>query len=184
MADSNSYKDSSEGNTMRGSGGTEGGVGLFLIGFLMSVVALWFFFDSVLVTSRDMGLFSGMMGGRGRGGGGHGGGGGGGAGWRTTTSMGILFVPFLLGTIVLFYNSRIKWAWWLMWIGIAILVIEILSRIRFMLQMKTSHLLGMFLLFAAGAGMMLRSYRDERSLHDYLDDSAESPEGQSKQDVT
>ena len=39
-------------------------------------------------------------------------------------------------------------------------MIEILSRIQFLMQMKTSNLLLMLGMIAAGMGMMLRSFRD------------------------
>ena len=134
---------------MRGSGGTQGGTGKFFIGFGLSALALYLFFDSVHVATGDLGLFTALA--RRHGGGGV---------WETT-SMGLLFVPFFLGVLALFYDARMKWAWGLMWFGVAVLVIEILSRIRFLLNMKTTHLLGMMVLFAAGAALMIRSYRDE-----------------------
>ncbi len=137
---------------MRGSGGSEGGLGLFAVGLLFSALGVYLFFDSVLVTTAPAGFLSGMMGGR-RGGGGLG----------QTTSMGILFVPFLISVIALFYDARIRWAWWLLYIAIAILAIEILSRIRFLMTVKTTHLLGMMVLFAAGIGLMIRSYRNLES---------------------
>ena len=34
---------------LSGSGGTEGGVGMFMGGFALAATALWFFFDSVLM---------------------------------------------------------------------------------------------------------------------------------------
>jgi len=132
------------------------GVGLFLFGFILSATALYFFFDSVRVDTRGYGLISGAMGGRGRGGGG---GGGMGGGFGQTTSMGIVFLPFFISLIALFYDYTMKWAKYLLYIGIAIIVIEILSRIQFILSMKVSHLLLMFVAFAAGAGMMLRANR-------------------------
>jgi len=132
---------------MRGSGGTPGGLTQFGIGLLLSALATYLFFDSVRVTTMGMGLLSGMM--RHRGGGGL---------WETT-SMGILFVPFFIGVIALFYDAKMNWAWWLTGLGLAVLAIEIFSRIRFVMSMKTTHLLGMIVLFAAGAGLMLRSYR-------------------------
>ena len=52
------------------------------------------------------------------------------------------------------------------YLGIGTLAIEILSRIQFLFQMKTTHLLGMIVLFAAGVGLMLRSYRDDRPSKD------------------
>jgi len=134
---------------MRGSGGTEGGAGKFLIGFGLAALALYLFFDSVRVATGDLGLFSGLARRHA------------GSGMWETTSMGLLFVPFFLGVLALFYDARMKWAWGLMWFGVAVLVIEILSRIRFFLNMKTTHLLGMIVLFAAGAALMIRSYRDE-----------------------
>jgi uncharacterized protein len=144
-------------NRVPGSGGTQGGVGLFFLGFALAGVALYFFFDSVRVSTGHHGLLSGMMGGRGR---------GGSRGMAETTSMGILFLPFLISTIALFVDSKMKWAWGLLWIGIGILVIEVLSRIRFIMDMKLSHLLIMFVAFAAGAGLMIRSYREERKAVD------------------
>lgn len=75
--------------------------------------------------------------------------------------MGIIFVPFFLGVLALFYDSKQSWAWWLMWLGLAVIAVEILSRIRFVMDTKTTHLLGMFVLFAAGSALMIRSYREE-----------------------
>lgn len=49
-------------------------------------------------------------------------------------------------------------------LGIAIVVVEILSRMQFLITMKVSHLLGIIVLLAAGTGLMLRSYRDQDSL--------------------
>jgi len=136
---------------MRGSGGTEGGLGQYAVGFGLAVLAVYLFFDSVVVSTGGHGWVSGAMG-HGRGGG------------RIveTTSMGIVFVPFFIGVLALFYNAKWRWAWGLTYLGLAILAIEILSRIRFILQIKTTHLLGMFVLFAAGVGLMLRSYAERK----------------------
>jgi len=143
------------GENMRGSGGTEGGVGKYTVGLCLSALAAWLFFDSVRVSTAGYGLVSGWMGSMWHG-----------SNFMETTSMGILFVPFFLGVVALFYDASKKWAWGLMYLGLAILVIEILSRIRFFLQTKTSHLLLMFALFAAGLGLMLQSYRDHRKKED------------------
>ena len=79
-----------------------------------------------------------------------------------TTSMGILFIPFLTGAGILFYDATKKWAWGLAGTGLALIVIEILSRIRFVLNMKTTHLLLILLMIAAGAGCLARAYRTSR----------------------
>jgi hypothetical protein len=148
--------------SIQDSGGTAGGSGLFLFGFLLCAVSLWFFFDSVKVGTSHHGMFSGAVRGMR-------GGGGGGMGMMETTSMGIIFVPFFIGVIMLFYNSKLRTGWALTSIGIAIIVIEVLSRLRFHYDMKLSSLILMFVMFAAGAGLILRSYKDF-ALEDGLDD--------------
>lgn len=145
---------------MRGSGGTEGGIGMFMGGFALAAGSLWFFFDSVLITAGGRGWVTGMM---------HGwrqhDGGGGMHGWQTA-SMGIIFVPFLCGVFALFYDASKKWAWYLTYFGIFVLVVEILSRIQFVLNMKTSHLLLMLGTFAAGTALMFKSYSSMPELLD------------------
>jgi hypothetical protein len=120
---------------------------MFTIGLFLAGLATYLFLDSVYATTVGAGILSGAIGARG--------------GLWETTSMGILFVPFFLGVIALFYDSRMKWAWWLTYLGIGILVIEIFSRIRFRLEMKMTSLLLMIVLFSAGVGLILRSYRDK-----------------------
>ncbi|MCA9079019.1 MAG: hypothetical protein KDA58_00610 [Planctomycetaceae bacterium] len=137
---------------MRGSGGTKGGVNEFLIGFVLALLGTYLFFDSVRVQTGQFGAISSgahrMLGG-GR--------------FGETTSMGIVFIPFFIGVLALFTDASKKWAWYITYIGIAVLVIEILSRIQFYINTKLTHLLGMIVLFAAGAGLMIRSYRDQNS---------------------
>ena len=136
---------------MKGPGGTEGGIGKFTIGLVLTAVAVYLFFDSVRVSTTGYGWVSGLMhGGRGR------------HGLWETTSMGIVFIPFLIGVIALFYDAKMKWAWWLTYLGIAILAVEIFSRIRFIWESKLTHVLLMLVLFAAGVGLMLRSYKEEK----------------------
>lgn len=132
---------------MRGAGGTDGGIGMFLGGLALAGGAVYFFFDSVQVRT-GIGALSGLMR-RGTGGG----------GFYETTSMGILFVPFFVGVFCLFVDASRKWAWNLTYLGLAILAIEIVSRVRFVMNTKLTHLLGMLVMFAAGAAFMFRSYR-------------------------
>ena len=135
---------------MKGSGNTEGGISQFLIGFCLSIVSLYFFFDSVRVTSGGHGFLSSMVQQQFRG------------GSFETGSAGLVFLPFFIGVIALFYDAAKKWAWWLMYSGLGIIVIEILSRIRFLMNLKSSHLLILIIIFGAGAGMMIRSYRETK----------------------
>ncbi|MEM0896780.1 MAG: hypothetical protein AAGJ79_07820 [Verrucomicrobiota bacterium] len=134
------------------SGGTLGGGERFILGFALAAVSFYFFLDSVHVHTGGGGWISGAMRGGGRGN----------RLWETT-SMGIVFLPFFLGVVALFYNAKIKWGWYLTWLGLAVIAIEIFSRIRFLLDMKVSHLLIMVVTFAAGTGLMLQSYREDRN---------------------
>ena len=107
-------------------------------------LGMYLFFDSVRVQAGQYGWMSGVIG-RGRQG-------------METTSMGIVFLPFLIGVGVLFFDASKKWAWWLSGLGLAVISIEILSRIRFVLDMKTTHLLMILCMVAAGAGMALKAF--------------------------
>lgn len=118
-------------------------------GLVLIALGMYLFLDSVRVHSGHYGWMSGMIG-RGRQG-------------METSSMGIVFVPFLIGVGVLFFDASKKWAWWLSGLGLAVIVIEILSRIRFVLEMKTTHLLMILCMVAAGAGMALRAFAIGRS---------------------
>jgi len=136
---------------MKGSGGTEGGIADFLIGACLAGLAVYLFFDSVRMTTGGHGLVSGLLLARR---GGH---------WETT-SMGIVFVPFGIGVFSLFVDASRKWAWWLTHIGLAIVAIEILSRIRFLLEIKTSHFILMLLLFLFGCALMFKSYAETHTV--------------------
>lgn len=125
----------------------------FLIGLLMTLGGLWFFFDSVNLITGHHGLISGAL---------RGGRGGGGAGLGQTTSMGIVLVPLFVGVVALFFDVRRTWAWVMTWAGVAILAIEIVSRFRPQFQVKGSHAILMLVLIAGGIGFMLRAYVEER----------------------
>ena len=133
---------------IRGAGGTPGGTWLFFSGMVLAATGLWFFLSNVHVVTRDVGMLSGVFS-RGAFGGG-----------MPAMSTGIIFVPIFIGLVLLFYDARMKWGWALFYMGLAIIVIEILSRIQFLLNIRTSNLLLMIGMVAAGIGMMLRSFRD------------------------
>jgi len=130
-------------------GGKEGGSGLFLMGggLILAALGLYFILHSIHVVQDGSGVVSRGLSRR-----------GGGGGMRETTSMGIIFVPFLIGIAILFYDASKKWAWWLSGIGLVLLIVEIFSRIGFRMEIKMAHLLGMLIMIAAGAGMVARAY--------------------------
>ena len=132
---------------VRGAGGTPGGTWMFFLGLVLAASGLWFFLSNVQVMTDPFGMISGLLG-RGFGGAG------------PAMSTGIVFAPIFLGLVLLFYDAKLKWGWALFYIGLALILIEILSRIRFQMGMPVSNLLLMLGMVAAGIGMMLRSFRD------------------------
>lgn len=139
-------------------GGSQGGEVKFLVGIVLSLLGLWFFFDSVRFTTGNPGLISTALQ-QGRGGVS---GAGGGPGLWQTTSMGIVLVPLFIGVVALFFDVRRVWAWVVTWIGVGILLIEIVSRFRPEFHVKGSHAILMLVLIAGGLGLMLRAYVEDR----------------------
>lgn len=133
---------------VRGAGGTPGGTWLFFFGLVLAAAGLWFFLSNVQVVTTPVGMVSGLFD-RGIFGGG-----------MPAASTGIVFAPIFIGLVMLFYDARWKWGWALFYVGLALIVIEILSRIQFLMSMRTSNLLLMMGMVAAGIGMMLRSFKD------------------------
>ena len=132
-------------------GGTEGGTAPFIagLGLTLTALGLYLLFDSVHVVSGGTGIVSQwLMGSSG--------------GWETT-SRGVIFVPLLLGVGLLFYDAKTRIGWGLLWVGLAAIIVEILSRLQFMFSMKTSHLLLILGMTAAGLGLMLRGLREGKA---------------------
>ena len=139
---------SMQADLARGAGGTPGGTWLFFWGLALAAAGLWAFLGSVQVVTSPCGMVSGVLS--------HGMFGGGGA----SLSTGMVFAPIFIGLVLLFYDARWKAGWALFYVGLALIVIEVMSRIQFLMNVRSSHLLLMLGMVAAGIGMMLRSFRD------------------------
>lgn len=127
-------------------GGKDGGEVSYFVGIVLILLGGYLFFDSVRVNSGGAGWISGGIA-RGRG------------GMMETTSMGIIFVPLVAGIVALTYDASKKWPWALSGVGIVLIAIEILSRIRFVMNTKVTHLILMFAMIAVGAGLIARAVR-------------------------
>jgi len=136
-----------QADLVRGAGGTPGGTWLFFAGLVLAAAGLWFFLSNVHVVTNPFGMVSGLFS-RGVFG-----------GDSPAMSTGIVFAPIFIGLVLLFYDARWKWGWALFYVGLALIVIEVLSRIQFLMNIRTSNLLLMLGMVAAGIGMMLRSFR-------------------------
>jgi len=133
---------------VRGAGGTPGGTWLFVSGLVLAAAGVWFFLSNVHVVTSPIGMVSGLFN---RGVFGDG---------QPAMSTGIVFAPIFIGLVLLFHDARWNMGWVLFAIGLAVIVVEILSRIQFLMNIRTSNLLLMLGMVAAGIGMMLRSFRD------------------------
>jgi len=63
----------------------------------------------------------------------------------------------------MFYDLKAKWPRWLAGAGILLVLIEMFSRIHFLFNIKTSHLMLMLAMMAAGFGLILHGYFKHRT---------------------
>ena len=120
---------------MRGAGGTEGGIGMFFIGFACAVAGGWLLMNQVTVHGGSWMLWG-------------------------YNSFGLSLVPFMLGIGLLFFNGRSIAGWLLLIAGVVIILAGVLANMRIYFQptslFNTLLMLG---LLAAGLGMIARSLR-------------------------
>lgn len=126
---------------MRGAGGSEGGIGMFLSGLVSSVAGGWLLLNQVTV---------------------------GGHGWSIYgyNSFGLSLLPFAIGIGMLFFNGRSLIGWLLVIAGLTIIGAGVLMNLRIWFQPTSLfNTLMMIGLLAAGIGLIARSVRSaERAL--------------------
>ena len=119
---------------MRGAGGTEGGLGLFLIGVVCAVAGGWLLMNQVTVS--------------------------GGWGLWGYNSFGLSLVPFIAGVGLLFFDGRSKLGWLLLVAALAINFAGILVNLRiWFAPTSLFNTLMMLALLAGGIGLIARSLR-------------------------
>ncbi|HIG40761.1 MAG: hypothetical protein ABGY96_05735 [bacterium] len=135
---------------MRGAGGTDGGVGQFLMGLVMMCGGFYLLLNAITVTSGfGMGMrmygFSAM-------------------GGSYSITSGMIMIPFMFGVGIVFYNSR-NFIGWLLAIGsIVALVFGVIASIRFSFRaMSAFDLIVILVLSVGGIGLFLRSLREVTS---------------------
>jgi drug/metabolite transporter (DMT)-like permease len=128
---------------MNGAGGTKGGVGQFLIGFIMMVAGGYLFLDAVHVVNQfslGRGLF--MM-----------------SNFQVTGGM--VLVPFVFGIGMIFYNSKNYLGWFLALASMTMLFFGVITSIDFRLRtMSAFELLTILVLFVGGIGLFLNSLKN------------------------
>ena len=123
----------------RGAGGTEGGVGMFVLGLLMAVAGGYLLTSQVTVTSGY---------------------------WRVAgyNAFGLSLLPFLIGIGFLFFDGKSIVGWVLTVIGAVILFLGILMHLDIYFQPTSLfNTLLMLVLLVGGLGLVARSLRPRSS---------------------
>jgi O-antigen ligase len=120
---------------LRGAGGTEGGIGIFLLGFAMAVAGAWLLTNQVTVTS---------------------------GGWHFWgyNAFGLSLLPLIIGIALLFFNGRSIAGWLLSIAGAVIIFVGILTNLE--IYFRPTSLFNtvlMLVLLAGGIGLVARSLR-------------------------
>ncbi|MFT7685888.1 MAG: hypothetical protein ACI9FB_001233 [Candidatus Azotimanducaceae bacterium] len=132
---------------MRGAGGTNGGIGEFLMGLVMMSGGFYMLLNSIMVTTTfgyGMRLygFSAM-------------------GGNYAITSGMVMIPFMFGVGMIFYNSRNLFGWILALGSIVALVFGVISSIQFTFKaMSAFDLIVILVLSIGGLGLFLRSLKN------------------------
>ncbi|MCX7112395.1 MAG: hypothetical protein NTX45_20150 [Proteobacteria bacterium] len=130
----------------QGAGGTPGGVGSFIIGFVMMCSGFYLLLQSIDVSNSftlGTSLYQMPM-----------------MGYTASITSGMLLVPFVFGIGMIFYNGRNKVGWALVVGSVSAMVIGVLAGLRFsMHHMSLFDLLTILVLAIGGLGLFLSSLR-------------------------
>jgi hypothetical protein len=120
---------------LRGAGGTEGGIGTFLIGFVMAVAGGWLLTNQVTVTS---GFWR----------------------WGGYNTFGLSLLPLILGIGILFFNGKSIAGWLLAIAGAVIIFVGILTNLEIYFRPTSLfNTVVMLVLLAGGIGLVARSLK-------------------------
>lgn len=132
--------------SFKGAGGSEGGTGSFILGFLMMCAGFYLLLNAIVVTQPwglGYGLYRFSM-------------------WGTPWSItsGMILVPLMIGVAMIFFNARNYIGWALFTGSLAALVIGVIVNINLhMRPMSLFELLGILILTLGGLGLFLRSLK-------------------------
>src|SRR5690349_8570858 len=116
-------------------GGTPGGLGEFLMGFIMTCVGGYLLSSQVVVVGSYWNL------------------------WGTNT-FGITLIPMLFGVAILFFNGRSKVGWLLTIAGALFIFAGVIANMHIYFQQATLfHTMVMLILLVGGLGLIARSLR-------------------------
>lgn len=132
--------------SFKGAGGSEGGTGSFILGFLMMCAGFYLLLNAIVVT-QPWGLGYGL--------------------YRFSAfgspmaiTSGMILVPLMIGIALIFFNARNYIGWALATGSLAALVVGVIVNIHLTLRpMSLFELLGILILTLGGLGLFLRSLK-------------------------
>ncbi|MGB7758651.1 MAG: hypothetical protein WBL61_02420 [Bryobacteraceae bacterium] len=120
-------------------GGTPGGLGRFLMGFIMTCAGAYFLADRVTVVGSYWNFYGG-------------------------NSFGITLIPMLFGIGLLFWNGRSVIGWVLTVAGAVFILAGVIANLHIFFQPTSLfHTIVMLVLLVGGLGLIARSLRSHRS---------------------
>jgi len=133
---------------IKGAGGSPGGIGAFFLGFLMMCAGFYLLLQSIVVTQvfgLGMGLFHVAF-----------------FGGSLPITSGMILIPMMFGVGMVFFNARNLIGWALAVGSLVALIAGVISSIHFVMRgMSLFDLLVILILCVGGAGLFLRSLRDQ-----------------------
>jgi hypothetical protein len=127
----------------RGAGGTSGGIPQFFVGLAMMIVGGYMFLNAVRVT-HSFGLGNALYRVNGVG-----------------VTGGMVLIPFVIGVVIIFYNSKQILGWILMLGALFSLGFGVISTIQFRLNaMSAFDLIVILVLLFGGIGLFLGALDD------------------------
>ena len=131
----------------KGAGGTPGGIGDFILGAVLSLIGLYLISNQVRVTT---GFFGWRF--------------GGGFFGDGISAFGITMIFLIIGVVLIFVDGKSIFGWILTGASILFTFVGIIASLRVYFQSTTLFVtLGMFVLLAAGIGLIIRSIRPNGS---------------------
>lgn len=126
----------------RGAGGTEGGIGTFVLGLVMACAGAFLLLRGIIVRpSFGMGMVAFRLG-----------------GFPVTT--GVILVPFMLGVGGIFYDSRRYWGWAVAGLALLAMIVGVIANLNIQLvRMSLFDFLVILVLLVGGLGLLLRALR-------------------------
>ncbi len=131
---------------MRGAGGTQGGIGEFVLGLIMMCGGFYLLLNAISVNSSfgiGYSIFGFSM-----------------FGGHVSITTGMVMIPFMIGIGIIFYNGK-NWLGWLLAGGsLTALIFGVIASIHFNLRsMSLFELIVILVLSMGGLGLFLRSLK-------------------------